>query len=60
MRRARQRAWALRQIKSLRTGRWRWLSLVAGVSPLAAYTVYVTNEKDNTVSIIDSSKLESR
>jgi len=24
----------------------------------AAYTVYVTNEKDNTVSIIDSTKLE--
>ena len=32
--------------------------LGAGVSPLKAYTVYVTNEKDNTVSIIDSSKLE--
>ena len=24
----------------------------------AAYTVYITNEKDNTVSIIDSTKLE--
>jgi YVTN family beta-propeller protein len=32
--------------------------LAGWVSPLAAYTVYVTNEKDNTVSIIDSSKLE--
>ena len=27
-------------------------------STAAAYTVYVTNEKDNTVSIIDSTKLE--
>ena len=26
--------------------------------PASAYTVYVTNEKDNTVSIIDSDKLE--
>ena len=32
--------------------------LVGWVSPLAAYTVYVSNEKDNTVSIIDSSELE--
>ena len=27
-------------------------------STAAAYTVYITNEKDNTVSIIDSDKLE--
>ena len=31
-----------------------WLLTTAA----AAYTVYVTNEKDNTVSIIDSTKLE--
>ena len=27
-------------------------------TPAPAYTVFVTNEKDNTVSIIDSAKLE--
>lgn len=31
-----------------------WLLTTAA----SAYTVYVTNEKDNTVSIIDSTKLE--
>lgn len=29
-----------------------------GVTPADAYTAYVTNEKDNTVSVIDTDKLE--
>src|SRR5687768_11050269 len=33
-----------------------WLVAAA---PGGAYTVYVTNEKDNTVTIIDSAKLEA-
>lgn len=33
-------------------------TLAATVQPAEAYTVYVTNEKDNTVTVIDSEKLE--
>src|SRR5262245_63605001 len=32
-----------------------WLMLAA---PAGAYTVYITNEKDNTVTVLDSEKLE--
>src|SRR5712691_7485983 len=34
------------------------LALLLGATTARAYTVYVTNEKDGTVSIIDSTKLE--
>src|SRR5689334_19826343 len=34
------------------------LAALAVPERLAAFTVYVSNEKDNTVSIIDSNKLE--
>ncbi len=33
-------------------------ALVLAPAAASAYTVFVTNEKDNTVSIIDSAKLE--
>ena len=53
-----QRAWAHRG-KS-RAFAWALALAVLGAAggPLKAYTVYVTNEKDNTVTVIDSEKLE--
>ena len=33
-------------------------ALLLTPAPALAYTVYITNEKDNTVSVIDSVKLE--
>src|SRR5262249_47687875 len=35
-----------------------FLAALALVVPAAAFTVFVTNEKDNTVSVIDSEKME--
>ena len=34
------------------------VGLAFSCGPAAAYTVYVTNEKDNTITVIDSEKLE--
>jgi YVTN family beta-propeller protein len=35
-----------------------WSSLVIAASPAAAYMAYVSNEKGNTVTIIDTDKME--
>ena len=39
-------------------GAWSWRRSLLAPAAASAYTVFVTNEKDNTVSIIDSAKLE--
>ena len=44
-----------RRLIVLAGGRWR-LAFMA--SPASAYMVYVSNEKDNTVSVVDSTTME--
>ena len=33
-------------------------TILAGTQPAAAYRMFVSNEKENTISVIDSEKLE--
>jgi YVTN family beta-propeller protein len=41
--------------------RWHWLGvlLIVYASPACAYTAYVSNERDNTISVVDLDQMKT-